>query len=483
MTPVGVFVSYNHKDKIIADAVVQALSSISTRLSVFIDHSGLEGGDEYEGKLSKSIQAAQWFIIICSGAPRPGKDMNWCFYEAGQFRAKLEAENQASSVRSRMCYLYDGDMPSQLARYHGTNITPFDRMRNKLNLDNENDDSLDYEDTELFDLLKLIIAKSADEELRDLADQNTRQLMRGAVRRITRAFMKNRIDDIVEEIVFQPRISFTLPPPVDGNSTGLTPDTRVVGEQNTLKTIFGIAEGSAKWSDIKRSSASITDFEALWISDIEAATRDVAQAKVPAQTEGLCVSFDHNFYRPVIARYEKYRSDAKNCYIAFIPTRDRRFSNKMRTSLILSGLILSVRFRQRVLPIISDLKSLSQDASAKRMDLLIKFQKEVTAIEMEAVEFGLSVPKDEHDEPALLDGFRDGDLKERLRADIREWSRLRGLIFDKIAAARSPDKELSPSDAARFLVEELGDLRDINGRFINAICTELLYLEQVEAPK
>ena len=52
---IGVFISYNHQDKIIADAIVEALTSISSDLSVFIDHSGLEGGDDYESKLSKSI--------------------------------------------------------------------------------------------------------------------------------------------------------------------------------------------------------------------------------------------------------------------------------------------------------------------------------------------------------------------------------------------------------------------------------------------
>ena len=44
MGQIGVFISYNHQDKIIADAIVEALTSISSDLSVFIDHSGLEGG-------------------------------------------------------------------------------------------------------------------------------------------------------------------------------------------------------------------------------------------------------------------------------------------------------------------------------------------------------------------------------------------------------------------------------------------------------
>ena len=55
--------------------------------------------------------------------------MNWCFYEAGQFRSKLlgellayqddkdkhpESENRLSKVKSKMTYLYDGEIHRNL---------------------------------------------------------------------------------------------------------------------------------------------------------------------------------------------------------------------------------------------------------------------------------------------------------------------------------------------------------------------------------
>ena len=476
---VGVFVSYNHKDKIIADSVVQALTSISPQLSVFIDHSGIEGGDEYESVLSKSIQQANWFIIICSGA-RPKQDMNWCFYEAGQFRAKLENESQPNQ-RSRMCYLYDGDRPSQFAKYQGTNISAFDRSRRKLNLDAENDETHDCENTELFDLFALIINTSQPEPLRDVRKDSVRQLMRDGVRRITRAFVRNRIDDVVEEIVFQPRISFMLPPPSENGALGLTADTPIVGYEDTLSRIFGIAAGSAKWGDIKRSFNSTNDLDALWICDIDAAAKELAENRLPSQTESLCISHDGGFFRPIVARYERYRSDAKNCYLAFVPARNRQFNFGMRTSLLLSGLILSVRFRQRILPIIADLKALDATGSALRIPLLLKFLSELAAIETEAMEFGLAAPKDDHDEPALLNAFRDGPVKDDLLVRIRNWKRVRSLICDKITAARSPTKDTSPAEAASFLIKSLADLRATNSLFIQRISEELLYVERIES--
>ena len=150
--------------------------------------------------------------MVFSGAARPTKDMGWCFYEAGQFRAKLERETQSSILRSRMCCLYDSERPNQLARYQGTQIANCNRAGRKLNLDSESNDSLDYEDTELFSLLDLIIEKSTGGPLRDLTDPNVRKLMRTGVRRITGAFIRNQPEEAIGEVVFQPRISFKFLP-------------------------------------------------------------------------------------------------------------------------------------------------------------------------------------------------------------------------------------------------------------------------------
>ena len=484
---IGVFISYNHQDKIIADAIVEALTSISSDLSVFIDHSGLEGGDDYDSKLSKSIQNSHWFIMICSGHSRPTKDMGWCLYEAGQFRAKLELEleSQANSSRSRMCYLYDSEKPSKLTRYQGTCVTQLNRAGSKLNVDLETDDSLNYEDTELFSLLGLILERSAAQPLRDLTDQNVRKLMRVGVRRVTRAFLTNQIDEQVDEIVFQPRLSFRLPLPNGNDPTGLTSDTVVLGEDNTFAILFGIAGSSTTWGAIKNSNLADYGTEPLWFADLEAAALEMAKGRIPAQTDSICIAGDNSFFRPLVARYEKYQSNAKKCYVVFIPAPNRQFAVSLRTSLLLCGLILSVRFRQRVLPIVTDLKALqaSSNSLSRKLELLTKLQKEIIANENESVEFGMSMPKDEHDDHPVLNSFRDGPQKDKLRDEISWWVMARNLIFEKISAAKSQSKETSPSDATSFVVEKLEKLSEINSRFITALCEELLYAEKIERPK
>ena len=142
MAQIGLFISYNHKDKKIAEAVVEALTALSPGLDVFIDRAGIEGGDDYEAKISESIQKSQWFVFICSGGDKSEKNMSWCFYEAGQFRAKLEASDQKEAIRDRMCFLYDSDPPSQLSRYQGSLVSTSDRDDVPLPIEAENDDSL-----------------------------------------------------------------------------------------------------------------------------------------------------------------------------------------------------------------------------------------------------------------------------------------------------------------------------------------------------
>jgi hypothetical protein len=122
----------------------------------------------------------------------------------------------------------------------------------------------------------------------------------------------------------------------------------------------------------------------------------------------------------------------RKCHVAFIPVRNRKFNLGMKTSLLLSGLILSVRFWQRILPIIDELKALDPAAS---MPLLLKFLKELTTIETEALEYGISAPADDHDEPPLLNAFREGLVKESLRAKIIAWTNARKLFFEKIVEA------------------------------------------------
>jgi hypothetical protein len=119
----------------------------------------------------------------------------------------------------------------------------------------------------------------------------------------------------------------------------------------------------------------------------------------------------------------------------------------------------------------------------KKAEFLQKLQQEIVLVEAEAEEFGLTPPKDEHDDPPLLNGFRDGPDKEFLLAEIMKWSAARMLIFDKIKEAQTPTKDTTWSDAANVVVAAFEDLKAVNSTFIDKLCNELLYAEKIEGGK
>ena len=241
---------------------------------------------------------------------------------------------------------------------------------------------------------------------------------------------------------FNPGSSFIISPAADGPSQGLTPDTEIDGGEGTtnLATIFGITGRYTTWKHIKGNALSIYKMEPVWISDLEEAALKLASNNVPIQPITLCLAKDGNFYVPIVARYELFRSGKKRCYVAFIPSQSRNFGSTMRSSILLTGLIVSVRFRQRVLPIVAELKAIqSGDAAANRqMDVLCKLLRELVAIENEAVEFGLPAVRDEHDEPPLLDAFRDEPKKEELRREILDWAVIRNTFIEKSRRRPAP---------------------------------------------
>jgi hypothetical protein len=346
------------------------------------------------------------------------------------------------------------------------------------------DGTNETENTELFSLFEAIIKRSGSAPLVDLTDPSIRKALRYGVRRVVSAFNTAGGNNPFDEIVFQPRISFFINPSSDILTSGLTPDTDIDGGEGTqnLATMFGIVGQNAKWKNIKANARSMYNMEPLWVADLEAAILNIATDKVPRQPETLCLAHDGNFYIPVVARYEPFRSGKKRCYIAFIPSQSRQFAITMRSSALLTGLILSVRFRQRILPFTTELKSIqaSNTAATRQMDVLCKLLHELAAIENEAVEFGLQVCRDEHDDPPLVNAFRDGPKKDELRAEILKWTTIRNTLFQKVAEARSPEKSTSPVDVANYVLDSFVDMKSMNSRFLIDVCEELLYNERVE---
>jgi TIR domain len=478
---VGVFISYNHVDRPIADALRQALIAISSELDTFIDHVGLDPGDDYEDKLAKSISASQWFLMICSGPLSVEKNMAWSFYEAGQFRMKLLADQGKELIRSRFVAIHDDDIPSELSKFHAVKISATNPQGHPLPLKTDGAEMSLFDTTPIFSFFVTIITKSRVTALRDVSDENVRTLLRTQAQLVIRAFSEMQIGGKLPERVFQPRISFFLPPTTNNVAAKLSPDTNVIGDEPSLSTIFGIAATETTWGTIKARCKEEDGNDPLWVGEIEAAVEQVSLGYVPNQPDGLCsAKGGEKFYEVLFARYQPFRSGARICYIVFIPRRSRKFDVRHRTSILLSALILSIRFRQRILPYITRIHDLTR---SQKVDGLLQLETELHEIETEAKEFGLAMPKHEDDDPPLVRQFRDGDNKLFVEQSIRSWQTSRSALTAAFTSARVPDPNVGRLEAgaqgADVAVNELQKFQDVNERFIQVLIEELLFVEKV----
>lgn len=488
---IGIFISYNHQDLLLANVLRQCLITLSSDLAPFLDHVGLQAGDEYEKKLEESIGASQWFIMLCSG-PLGEKDMSWCLYEAGQFRRKFLEEGREELIQSRLFAIYDDEMPRPLAKLQGVRISSKDVYGHNLDLKTDKPaEELEeraitlFENTQMFDCFKAIINKSREEPLRDLADSNIRSVLKTNSRTLISAFINHQVDRKLAEIVFQPRISFWLIPPA-GQSSGpsrLKADTPVSGDGNVLSRLFGLVGTETTWGMIKARCSDENGNEPVWAYQVEAAAEEVSINHEPKQPDGLhWGKGDQKFYRVIFARCDPFTSGSRLCYILFILRSCRDFDVRERTSILLSSLILSIRFRQRILPFTEKLQGLPR---RDKINGVLEIEKKLLEIETEALEFGLQMPDDDHDDPPLVRVFRDGENKLFVEQSIVSWQPSRRALAGVFKSVKIADPNVDRIqvgvDGADVVVNELKKYQQVNGKFIRVLTEELLFVEKVAA--
>jgi hypothetical protein len=495
---IGIFISYNHKDLLLANVLRQCLITLSSDLSPFLDHVGLQAGDEYEKRLEKSIGESQWFIMLCSG-PLGEKDMSWCLYEAGQFRRKFLEEGREELIQSRLFAIYDDEMPRPLAKLQGVRISSKDVYGHTLDLKTDKPaEELEesaiarFENTQMFDCFKAIINKSREEPLRDLADSNIRSVLKTNSRTLISAFINHQVDRKLDEIVFQPRISFWLIPPANQSSVSsrlssvssrLKADTPVTGDGNVLSRLFGLVGTETTWGMIKARCSDENGNEPAWAYEVEAAAEEVSINHEPKQPEGLhWGKGDQKFYRVIFARCDPFTSGSRLCYILFVLRSCRDFDVRERTSILLSALILSIRFRQRILPFTEKLQGLPR---REKINGVLEIEKKLLEIENEALEFGLQMPDDDRDEPPLLRVFREGENKLFVEQSIVSWQPSRRALAGVFKSVKITDPNVDRIqvgvDGADVVVNELKNYQQVNGKFIRVLTEELLFLEKVAA--
>lgn len=482
MDQIGVFLSYNHVDHQAAHEIRRLLMQISDRFKVFLDHASLAGGDEYESKIAEAISGSDWFLFLALG-DLTAKDMTWSFYEAGQFRAKLQggAKTLRDHTPERMCVLYDGDAPPRpLMQYHAIKISTRDASGRLIELDRNKSSfrEVQLESTPIYQFLRQMVQKSGSEPLRDVGDGSVLDLLRESARAIIDAIAQLGKDQRLPEVPLQPRISFCVPLCPEGLDD-IDPNTPVRGYDQALPSVFRIAGEMTTWSAFKEATKLPNKATPLWLEDIETAVcKHVAANLVPPQTDMMCV-LHGNMFRPIITRFVPYQTGKREVYIIFSPVQRRPlvsnrgglFGAAEKIGLLLLSLIMAVRFRQRVLPLVDGMESDTANMSAR----LVQIEREIGSIEGEAQEYGFVITGDSLDlrQNSVIDVLSDAEDRKAARRFIEEYLPIRTEIVRSVQDVRDVRSATNARDVQPGVAAKLRRLRELNTPFISLLVKEL----------
>ncbi len=343
MAKVPVFISYHGSDLDLASRLMNSLKRLSSDFEVFLDKYSIRPSEDYEQTIANEIAKAEWFLIVCTGFPHRDADMLWSFFEAGQFRATLPDTLSGVSGRRIVC-LFDTEPPTVLSRFHGVKVEPRQLNGSSVDVDARPPSANEQLDvTAIRGLLRDMLANAPLDALRDMADDSTRGMLREEAYNLIKAFEVTDPGKRIDEKTLQPRISFELSP-----GEALTAGTRVKGYEQSLRTLFGIESNEATWGRVS-SEAREERVKPVWICDVETAAASIMKDKTPDLHANKCVLRD-TIYTAFVARYEIFKDRKRVIYVAFLPASKKNFDMTRRSSMILSALILTTRFREQVIP-------------------------------------------------------------------------------------------------------------------------------------
>jgi hypothetical protein len=464
---VPVFISYHGKDAPLASELKATLEKLSDGFNVFLDKDSIPVADDWETTIADAIKKAEWFIIICTGFPRRDADIVWPWFEAGQFRATLK-QSLVPHANKRIVCLYDTELPSILFKFQGVKVCG--RQSSGANADLLTllgKDNPQLEESAIFRLLEQMLENAPDGPLRDVNASSTRLMLREEAYKLITIFEAAGSGTVRFEKSLQPRLSFELPP-----NGRLTSDTVVKGYDHSLSNLFSIETDETTWSRIVERCSTANGGKPGWLSDIEAAANDIMNDDTPTHTSNKCI-LRNVVYRVYAARYEIYKNESRTIYIGFLPASSRPFDLTRRSSTLLSSLILSVRFREQIIPLAKVLRETSAETVG---DILTDFYRLLVSIEIEAIQFGLVLDTSLPDEETPLAAvFSDPKKKRYIRDAVKSWAGDRSQI-ETMFVEQPINLELPAvaKTSAKQIADILDKISGVNATFIQLIAEELL---------
>jgi hypothetical protein len=470
MAKIKLFISYSQADSFVVQPIFKTLGDdLHDDLDVFIDKDGIRAGQIIEKRLVQELQETDWFIMIYPTVWNAPKDMSWCYKEAGIFEASaLTRFGDAATASGRSVYLYDGAIPRTMQAQKGILVQRPHGSPLPEPADGNDEPSPHYDETAVAAWLgDLLSTKRADgSTLADINNEKFKGRIRKAARAIISAFERQNPEEQVDDVPLQPRISFKI---AKGPLTAIDPDTVITGGgDNSLERIFGLTKKEARWAEIKDVCRTKSRADPIWLRDIEKIVADISRDQKIEQTEALHVLNGRTFFRPFVPRFERFRNETKRCHILFAETHEKSFNSNEDISALIAALILTIRFRQRVIPLIPSLKKTGPALA----EAVLAIEREITYIENEAVEFGLMTDTSSDERSSVEKMFEGRPNGEFVQEQSDRWRVDRRRLIDFAQRARGPAIE-NAEDVSGEMTKILTDFVEVNARFIEVLSSEL----------
>ena len=273
---VPVFISYHGPDYELAKEIKTSLKKLSDRFDVFVDKTSIAPGDQFRTVIKDALARAHWFLIVCTGFPRPDADMAWSFFEAGQFSATLPPE-LAEKANRRMVCLYDKEIPSILAPLQGVQVTTREKSGAQIDMDMPSiRTNSQYDETYIYSLFEEMLENKPLGFIRNVSEDNVKEDIREQSHKIIRLFESAGVSYPIYDRPLLPRFSYELAPGGNINS-----ETKIYGDNDLLNTLFSITKNETTWGEILNLSMKPGEPKSLWAQDIESAALSLAKDRNP----------------------------------------------------------------------------------------------------------------------------------------------------------------------------------------------------------
>jgi TIR domain len=461
---VPVFISYHGPDYDIAQEIANSLEALTKkskkRFDVFVDKISIAPGDDFRSVIRDALASAHWFLIVCTGFPRPDADMAWSFFEAGQFSATLPPELTKEANRRMVC-LYDNEIPSILAPLQGVKVSTRQKSSAKIDLTMPSiRTNSQYDETYIYTLFSDMLNNAPLSAIRDVGEESVKEDIREQCHKIINLFESSGKSYPIDDRPLQPRIWYEL---ALGGS--INNDTKVYGDNDSLNTLFSISTEETTWGAILNLIMKPGEPKPLWARDVEIAALSLAKDIIPetSTTKGILKS---HVYSVFTARYQVFKDKRKCVYVVFLESAARPFDLKRASGTLLSALILGVRFRERLIPMY---QKFVPDNNFE--EVLLSFYRELQAVEIEALQYGLNADVSNPDDYPILTVIRDASRRETVEKGLKQWSKDRAEITKMFVSCEELPKNASVFGAR--LSKILEETAPLNSDFIQVMTEEL----------